>query len=498
MRKKVGPVDPAVELAARAIQSQPWDLSHWWKVLVFAAVRAKHECCFRDWSEPYPGPVGDRNDFICGECNQRAPIERVRNPFTGAEETREASDLGFCPHDPFCTGERLKPVSCASVFADHVNEFCDELERALLPDRKGKISWEKAHEAYWAFTHFKKHLPDWDPTGAYDGAFERWEAECATENLPAWGPEGPPELVPLIDRIQQERIEALTGAQRAYTKVMAPAERAFAQAIAEAGRIRGEAELALYRNQSEEIRRWLSGPHKVDRVLMAETAETWAAQRAAQEQSNREYRERYPSLSSRRPRRASDSGRQPAPQPPPTDTAALPDEMVALIHLKAAIRRPYEKAMAGAFRVYDRAVARAERAYQKAMDAPELTRPQRTREEKDWDTLTRLAERLTEVGKRVDQSIGRFFVSDVTLSQDEVIRHKERLKEELGLPKRFPPPPPASGPRMPQLADWVRGASAQGRSAKQIHAILKDRALKQGIKAPHISTIYRWIGPRRR
>ncbi len=220
-------VDPAVELAAKAIQSEPWDLSHWWQPLVFMAASVKHECCFRDWSEAYPGSVGDRDDFICGECSQRGPVARVLDPITGAEGIREASDLGFCSLDPFCDGARLKPASCASVFADRANDFCDRLDRTLVPDSNGSISQEKAHEAYWAFSHFRKHLPDWDPTGAYDGAFERWGADCARANLPAWGPEGPPKLVPLVDRILQEREEALAGAQRAYTGIMVPARTRF-------------------------------------------------------------------------------------------------------------------------------------------------------------------------------------------------------------------------------------------------------------------------------
>lgn len=495
MRKRI---DPAVELAAEAIQSQPWDLSHWWKVLTFSALAVKKECCFRQWSDPYPGQVGDRKSFICGECRLRGPVERVPNLYTGAEETREPYDLGFCPLDPSCNGDRLKPVSCASIFADQVNEFCDWLDRTLAPDSNGSISWEKAQEAYWAFSHFKKHLPDWDPTGSYDGAFERWEEECARENLPAWGPEGPPSLVPLIERIRKERKEALTGAQRAYDEIMVPAERAFAQAIAEARRVQGEAKAALRRNQDEEIHRWLSRPHEVDQGLMAETARTRAAQRAAQEKSNREYREQHPGISSSRLRPAPDPESQSAPEGPPIDMAGLSEERVALIHLEAAIRLPYEQAEAEAHRTYDKAAARAERAYQKAMAAPELTRTQRTREKKDWDTLIQLAERLTGLDRRVEQAIGRFLAMDVTHNRDAVIREKERVKEELGLPKAPQPPVPKSGPRLSQLAACVRDLSAHGRSAKAIYAIVKAKAPKRGIKAPHISTIYRWIGPRKR
>jgi len=496
MRKRI---DPAVELAARTIQSEPWDpLSHWWRVLVSMAVDVRRECCFRDWSDPYPGFVGDRKDFVCGECNLRGPIERVPNRFTGAEGTRKAFDLGFCPLDPFCSGERLKPVSCASVFADQVNKFCDWLDRTLAPDSNGSISWEKAQEAYWAFSHFNKHLPDWDPTGSYDGAFERWEEECARENLPAWGPEGPPRLVPLIERIRKEQKEALTGAQRAYDNIMVPAERAFAQAISEARRARGEAELALHHNQNEEVRRWLSGPDQVDQGVMAEKAKTWAAQWAAQEKSNREYRKQHPSFSSPRLRPAPGPESQSGPERPPFDMAALSEEMVALIHLKAAIRRPHEQAEAEACRVYDKAAARAERAYQRAMAAPEPTRTQRTHEEKDWDTLIQLAERLTGLDRRVEQAIGRFLAMDVTNNRDAVIREKERVKEELGLPKAPQPPVPKSGPQTPRVAAWVRVQYAQGRSAKDIYAILKAKAPKRGIKAPHISTIYRWIGPRKR
>ena len=347
--------------------------------------------------------------------------------------------------------------------------------------------------SYWAFSHFNRHLPDWDPTGEYDGAFERWEEECARENLPAWGPEGPPELVPLIERIRKERKEALTGAQRAYDKIMVPAERALTQAIAEARRVRGQAESALHRNQGEAIRQWLSGAHKVDRRLMAEAAETCEAAWAAQEESNREYQKTYPSLSSRCPRSAPDSGRQPASERPPIDMAALSEGMLPLFYLRAAIRRPYEKAEAEAYRAYDKAAARAERAYQKAMAAPEATRTQRAREENDWDTLIRLAERLTELGKRIDQAIGRFSVFDVTANRDEIIRQKEYRKADVGLPKRPRPPPPVGGPRDPALADWVRAESARGRTAKQIHAELKQRASKSRVRLVSISTVYRWI-----
>ena len=494
MRKKV---DPAVELAAKTIQSEPWDLSHWWRPLVFLVVAARQECCFREWSDPYPGPVGDGDNFTCGQCRLRGPVDRVPNLYTGAEEIREAWDLGFCPLDLSCSGERLKPVSCASVFADRMNEFCNSLEKVLSPDSGGHVSWDRAQEAYWAFGHLKQHFPDWDPTGAYNGAFEEWEAECAREGLPAWGREGRPRLVPLIDRIRQERDEALTGARRAYTEIMAPAARAFTQAIGEARRTRGEAELFLLHNQDQEIRRWLSGPHEVDHGLMTETAERWASQWAAQQESNREHRKRYPDLSSRPSRRARASEGEAPPEMPPIDMAALSEEDVALIHLKAAIRRPHEKAEADAYRAHDEAVAQAERAHQKAMAAPKPARRHQTREVRDWDLLIRLAERLTKLGTRVDQAIGRFFVVDATNNRDAVIREKEQVKEELGLPKRTPPAPPPSGPRSPRVAEWVRTQAEQGRSPKQIHAMLEAEARKKGLTHPSISTIYRWIGPQR-
>jgi len=465
MQKKV---DSAVELAARTVQSEPWDISHWWKGLVFAAVRVKHECCFRGWSEPYPGTVGDRRDFICGECRQRGPIKRVPDDIFGAEGTRGAFDLVLCPLDPSCKGARLKPVSCASVFADAANEFCDSLEKVLLPNRRGTISWQKAQEAYWAFTHFTKHLPDWDPTGAYDGAFERWEAECVGAKFPAWGSEGPPELVPLTDRIRQERDEALTGAQRAYEKVMVPARRAFAQAMAEAKRVQAEARMRFYRKQNEEIHRLLSGPRKMNRKLVTET---WAAMWAAQEKSNREYGEKYPSPSSQssRPRHASDPPGQSAPEaattPPP-----LSEETAAYIHLTAAIQRAYEKAEAAAHRVYEKAAARAERAYQKLAATPKPSRNGTANEEAAWGALTQLAYRLTELGERVDQAIGRFRTLDVTEPKDTTAGMKREVRRNLGLAAKKAPPPP-HGPREENRPRYERvmKLAAEGKlSIKQI------------------------------
>jgi hypothetical protein len=459
MQKKV---DATFQLAARTIQSQPWDLSHWWKTLVFGAVRVKHECCFRDWGEPYPGTVGDRASFICGECSQRGPIERVPDPVFGAEGAREAFDLGFCPLDPFCSGERLKPVSCASVFADEVNRFCDELGKVLAKDRRGRISWQKAQEAYWAFSHFRQHLPDWDPTGAYDGAFDRWQEDCAREGLTPWGPGGRPEPVPLIKRILQEQEEALAGAQRAYQKIMAPAERVLQQALSEARRVEGEARMKLYHHQSQEIQRLLSGRKKVNRRL---AEEEWAAQWAAQMKSNREHGERYPDLSSRpwHSRGARDSEDQLAPQrptdPPPP---ALSNEAAALIHLQATIRRAYEKSEAAAYRAYDKAVARAERAYEKAMGRLRPVSGESTREEA-WGTLVQLAYRLTDLGRRVDQAIGVFRTIDVTEPKDATAGLKRSVRRTLGLPAKRPPgarrgPRPDNLKRHKQVLGLAKGS----------------------------------------
>jgi hypothetical protein len=468
-------IDPAVELAARTIQSEPWDLSQWWEPLVFMAVDAKHECCFRGWSEPYPGLVGDRMNFVCGECNHRGPIERVPNLRTGAVETRKAFGLGSCPHDPWCNGERLKSVSCASVLADHVNEFCDRLDRTLAPDSDGSISWEKAQEAYWAFGHFKKHLPDWDPTGAYDGAFERWEEECARERIPPWGPGGPPRPVPLVDRIRQERREALTGAQCAYEKTMAPAQEALALALAEADRVQGEAKVRLYRHKREEIQRLLSEPHKVNRRLVARTR---AAQWAAQQEANREARETQilPSRHSR-PRPGGNPPGGSATNPPP-----LSEEMAAYIHLSATIQCAYEKAEAAALRAYGRSAVRAERAYQKALAGPEPASGVSATVSADWDILAQLAERLTELGERVDKAIGRFSVIDVTANREEVIRQKEDRKAGLGLRKRPAPPRSIGGPRDPVKYARFRELERTGMPAKQI----------AGKIGASLQTVYRW------
>ncbi len=125
--------------------------------------------------------------------------------------------------------------------------------------------------------------------------------------------------------------------------------------------------------------------------------------------------------------------------------ATLSAEMVALIHLKAAIRRPYEKAEAGAYRAYDRAVARAERAYAKAMAASEPG-SETPSEESAWEALLELAYRVTDLGKRVDQAIGRFRTLDVTESKDVTASMKREVRRDLGFPPKKVPPPPR-GPR---------------------------------------------------
>ena len=471
-------VDPVIELAARDTDSHDWLSVNVWRALIAGILRVKQLCCFRDWSDSYPESVGSRMEFTCGECRHRGPIEHVPDDVFGREGTLPAFDLSFCPSDPACRGERLKPVSYAAVFASEVNGFCDRLDEVLRSDHSGAISREKAQEAHWAFAFFAKHVPDWDPSGAYGEAFERWEKECARERLSPWGPEGPPKLVLLVNRIRQERREALTGARSAYEKIMAPAERVLEQALTEAARIRDEANVRFMSNQSEEIRRWLAGPHRINRRLVAEIR---AAQWADQMKSNREYRERYPSLSSSRtyhPRRAGDPPGHPPTEPPPPS-----EEEAAYTHLTATIRRTYEKAEAAALHPYGKAAARAERAYQKAMAAPKPTSRQHTREEEDWDTLIRLAERLTELSRRVDKAIGRFQVVDVTRSDEEIIHHKRTVKAELDLPRVQPPDPVIGGPRDPVRFGEVKRLGARGRSARQIHA---------ETKVP-VSTVYRWL-----
>ncbi len=501
MRKKV---DPTVELAAMAIQSQPWDIFwehdprslsspgplssrgrvRWWEPQAKLIALVKEDCCLRDWSDPYPGRIGE----VCGECNRERPFERVPSR---APSFNAIPDLCL---DLLCKGERLRHVSCGTAFAGLVGKFCDSLQEVLALDDRGKISAEKAYEAYWAFSYFTERVPDWDPTGEYGGAFEKWEAQCAAEGVPPWGPADPPELVPLVQRLQRERKEEMPGARRSYEKVIAPAEQRSEQMISEARRVRKEANLALLRNRDEEIRRWLAGPRKVNRRLLRRM-------RVAQEEANKEAaRTAPPPTLTSLARGDNEAGKHANSKKRGGGraAAALPDEAVALIHLNEAIRRDYEKAEVASHRMYAKAVARAERAYEEAMAARRPTRHKATDGETDWDILLGLAERLTVLDKRVEQAIGRFRAMDVMTNRDAIIRQKETAKKELGLPKRLPPPPPASGPQTPLLADWVRAASAQGLSAQQIHAILKNKAPKRGIKAPHISTIYRWIGPRKR
>jgi hypothetical protein len=472
MRKRV---DPAIELAAEDPDSHDWLSVNLWQVLIAGILRVKQLCCFREWSDPYPDSVGDRLEFTCGECRHRGPIEHVPDDVFGREGILPAFDLSSCPSDPACRGERLKPVSCAAVFAREVSRYCARLDEVLQPDHSGAISRERAQEAHWAFAFFRKHVPDWDPSGGYDGAFERWEEECARERLPPWGP---PELVPLVERLSQEREEALTGAQRAYDKIIAPAERALGQALTEAARLRDEAEIRFMRNQGEEIRRFLAGPHRINRKLVAEI---WAAQRAAQMKSNEEARRDSPlPLASRErcvPLAGDPRSRPPTEPPPPSEAAA------AYTHLRAMIQAAYKKAEASALRVHARVAARAERAYQKAMAAPRPTSRQYTPEERDWDLLLQLAERLTELSRRVDKAIGRFRVVDVTRSDDEIIRHKRTVKAELDLPRVQPPAPVPIGPRNLAKFAEVKRLGARGMSAKQIHA---------QTKVP-VKTVYRWL-----
>jgi hypothetical protein len=449
--------------------AEPWvPVGDWWEPNVGLIVWVKEQCCFREWSDPYRGQIGE----ICGECNRDRPFDRVPN---------RVPSLNFLPDlcmDPFCNGERLRPLSCASAFAELVNKFCDLLAKRLEPDTNGEVLWERACSAYRALIAFKEHVPDWDPSGAYGGAFERWEEDCAREGLPAWGTAGRPEIVPLVESIRRERKEAITGARRAYEETLAPAERVMDEAIANAHRARAEAEETLFRNQREEIARWLSRPHKVDKRLLDEV-------KADQEAANREARARQPVPSKRWLAQRDD---KPEGQPGSKKrahkkgTAVFPEEVVALIHLGAAIRRTHEKAEAAAYRAYQKAVTRAQRAYERALAAPKSTRDSPTSEEVDWDTLIRLADRLTELDKRVDLAIGRFTVIDATASREEVIRHKEDRKVAVGLRKRPMPPLSVSGPR--DLAKYakVKELVATGIPAKQI-------ARKTGVP---VKTVYRW------
>ena len=461
--------DPIVELAASVLPPEPWvPVGYWWEPYIGLTVWVKEQCCFREWSDPYPGEI----DGICGECNRDRPFERV---------PRRVPALSFPPHlctDLFCNGERLGPLSCASAFAQQVNRFCDQLAERLEADTNSEVPCDRASSAYRALSTFKEHVPDWDPTGEYGGAFERWEGECARAGSLAW-PSGPLEIVPLVEGIRRECEEAMMGARRAYEETMARAERTCTQALAEARRIRGEATMALHRNQGEEIRRWLSGPRRVNRRLLSKMI-------AVQEKADMEAAATMPlPLTTRLVNIDNEAAKHHNAKKRSRGTviAALPEEVVAMIHLRAAIDHEYEKAEAAAQRAYAKAVARAERAYGKAMSAPGPTRGQSTSESRAWDTLIQLADRLTELDKRVMQAIGRFWVSDATENRDVVIHKKEIVKERFELPKRVPPAPPASGPRDPVKSRKVKELAANGMPAKQI-------ARKTGVP---LRTVYRWM-----
>jgi hypothetical protein len=293
----------------------------------------------------------------------------------------------------------------------------------------------------------------------------------------------------LAQSIRRDRKEVLTGARRAYEEAAAPAERARDQAIADAERVRGKAEVALFLHEDEEIRRWLSEEHDIDSRLLGEV-------KAAQEEASRKARETMllasPSWFAER-----DGNSEGQPRPEARSDGALAagfsDEIVAAIHLKAAIGRSYEEAEAAAHRAYRVAIAPAERAYDRAMAGPEPTTGVSAGVRADWDMLVQLADRITQLGELVTQAIGRFAFVDVTRNRDRILRDKENVKKELGLPKAPPPPRPPSGPRDPGVAAWVRAQHAAGRSPKQIRRMLMAKNAKAGVRTSSLSTIYRWL-----
>ncbi len=282
-----------------------------------------------------------------------------------------------------------------------VGRFCDTVN-ALLSEGNEGLTFEKANEVYLAFSCFKDYLPEWDPSGTYGGDLEADEVSSSEQIPPALWPDCPFRVIPLVDRFRRERREAATGARLAYQAAEEEAWRAYRAAIAPFERTRYRAwcrAADAARHLRDEA---LAVADCEDERTKAETERTRKEAVAAARRSRNE--------------------------------AVAPAE------------RAFNEAIAPYERILEQAIAVARRAYEQTIAGPELVGMEATSEVVEWDARIRVAQRLAELDRRIEQATGRFRIFDVMQSRDDVIRQKESVKAQLGLPKKRPPRAPERGP----------------------------------------------------
>ncbi len=245
-----------------------------------------------------------------------------------------------------------------------VARFCAAVE-ALLPSDNDAVSFEKAKEAYLAFSCLADHMPGWDPTGTYGEEIE--DVKVSTRKV-AWLAEDLPEKwsncpwsgIPLVERLRRERKEAATGARRAFEKAVEAAEATYAERAAPFESARHDAML-LVPKVSDELMTPES-PSPQEAIALAQRCRDEAVADA-----ERVYEETVEPA-------------QLALQEARISASAVLERTTAAIqrgldekHISA---REFEEAMAEADRVYEDAVCPARRNQHDAMTAAQRARDQ--------------------------------------------------------------------------------------------------------------------------